>query len=251
MAQNIYDHQDFFEGYGRLNRSIHGLDGAPEWPSIVKMLPSLKNLNVIDLGCGYGWFCRYAQEQRAQSVLGLDISEKMLNRAREMTSNSGITYREENLEQMKLPTAAYGLVYSSLTLHYIEHLSELLKTIYQSLTEGGYFVFSAEHPIYTAAKHPDWSIDEVGQKSWPVNSYQAEGQRITNWLVEGVIKQHRMIGTYLNLLIEQGFIIRHVEEWGPTPEQIAENPSLDEEKERPMILLVSVQKPVGLHDKSE
>jgi hypothetical protein len=76
-----------------------------------------------------------------------------------------------------------------------------------------------------------------------VNSYQAEGRRVTNWLGEGVIKQHRMIGTYLNLLIEHGFIITHVEEWGPTPQQIVENPSLDEEKERPMILLISAQKP--------
>jgi ubiquinone/menaquinone biosynthesis C-methylase UbiE len=243
MAQNVYDNQNFFEAYAQLNRSVHGLNGAPEWPSIVRMLPSMEGLNVIDLGCGYGWFCRYAREKGAKHVLGLDISERMLNKARELTSDNAIIYHQEDLEQLKLPEDTYDLAYSSLTLHYIEDLSTLLKTIYQSLTPGGYVVFSAEHPIYTTPKHPSWLIDKEGQKSWPVNSYQAEGRRVTNWLGEGVIKQHRMIGTYLNLLIEHGFIITHVEEWGPTPQQIVENPSLDEEKERPMILLISAQKP--------
>jgi hypothetical protein len=54
-----------------------------------------------------------------------------------------------------------------------------------------------------------------------------------------------MIGTYLNVLIKQGFIVTHVEEWGPTPQQIVENPSLNEEIERPMIFLVSAQKPAN------
>ncbi|CAF3399875.1 unnamed protein product [Rotaria socialis] len=242
MAQNVYDNQDFFEAYAQLSRSVNGLNGAPEWPSIVKMLPEMEGLNIVDLGCGYGWFCRDARQKGAKQVLGLDISERMLNKAREMTSDTAIIYRNEDLEQLKLPEATYDLVYSSLTLHYIEDLSTLLKTIYQSLTSGGHVVVSVEHPIYTASKHPRWLIDEEGQKSWPVNSYQTEGRRITNWLTEGIIKQHRMIGTYLNLLIEQGFIIKHVEEWGPTLHQIAETPSLKEESERPMILLVSAQK---------
>ncbi|CAF1465310.1 unnamed protein product [Didymodactylos carnosus] len=205
----------------------------------------MEGLNVIDLGCGYGWFCRDARQKGAKHVLGLDISERMLNKAREMTSDHAIIYRQEDLEQLKLPEDTYHLAYSSLALHYIEDLSTLLKTIYQSLTSGGYVVFSVEHPIYTAPKHPGWLIDKEGQKSWPVNSYQTEGRRVTNWLAEGVIKQHRMIGTYLNMLIEQGFIVTHVEEWGPTPQQIIENPSLNEEKERPMLFLVSAQKPAN------
>ena len=255
MAQNIYDNKDFFYGYSQLDRSISGLSGAPEWPSIVKILPNMENLNVIDLGCGYGWFCRYARQKNASHVLGLDISERMLKKAREMTSDSAIIYRQEDLEQLKLSDDTYDLAYSSLTLHYIENLSTLLMTIYQSLRSGGYFIFSAEHPIYTSPKHPRWFMDREGQRSWPVNSYQMEGHRVTDWLIEGVVKQHRMIGTYLNMLINQGFIIKHVEEWGPTSQQIYENPSLDEEKERPMILLVSVQKPAKkcgspLHDSS-
>lgn len=34
MSQNIYDDPNFFAGYATLDRSVKGLDGAPEWPAI-------------------------------------------------------------------------------------------------------------------------------------------------------------------------------------------------------------------------
>jgi ubiquinone/menaquinone biosynthesis C-methylase UbiE len=245
MSQNIYDNQTFFDGYAQLSRSVQGLDGAPEWPTIRSILPDLQGKKVADLGCGYGWFCRSAREQGAAQVLGMDLSEKMLGKAKEMTEDPAIEYRQQDLEALQLPAASFDLVYSSLTLHYIEDLGKLFATVYQALVNGGEFIFTAEHPIYTAPKHQGWLVDEAGQKSWPINGYQQEGQRISNWLAEGVIKQHRMLGTYINLLVQQGFTIRYLNEWGPSAQQIADNPALDEEKERPMIFILAVQKPAA------
>lgn len=79
MTQNIYDDPGFFEGYSRLQRSINGLAGAAEWPAIRALMPDMKGLDVVDLGCGFGWFCRWTAEQGAASVLGLDVSEKCWN----------------------------------------------------------------------------------------------------------------------------------------------------------------------------
>ncbi|OKP29034.1 class I SAM-dependent methyltransferase [Serratia fonticola] len=245
MSQNIYDNQTFFDGYAQLSRSVQGLDGAPEWSTIRSILPDLQGKKVVDLGCGYGWFCRSAHEQGAAQVLGMDLSEKMLGKAKEMTEDPAIEYRQQDLETLQLPAASFDLVYSSLTLHYIEDLGKLFATVYQALVNGGEFIFTAEHPIYTAPKHQGWLVDEAGQKSWPINGYQQEGQRISNWLAEGVIKQHRMLGTYINLLVQQGFTIRYLNEWGPSAQQIADNPALDEEKERPMIFILAVQKPAA------
>lgn len=245
MSQNIYDNQTFFDGYAQLSRSVQGLDGAPEWSTIRSILPDLQGKKVVDLGCGYGWFCRSAREQGADQVLGMDLSEKMLGKAKEMTKDPAIEYRQQDLEALQLPAASFDLVYSSLTLHYIEDLGKLFATVYQALVNGGEFIFTAEHPIYTAPKHQGWLVDEAGQKSWPINGYQQEGQRISNWLAEGVIKQHRMLGTYINLLVQQGFTIRYLNEWGPSAQQIADNPALDEEKERPMIFILAVQKPAA------
>jgi len=243
MAQNIYDNQQFFEGYSQLNRSVHGLDGAPEWPALEAMLPEVRGTKVVDLGCGYGWFCRNMREQGAAQVLGLDISAKMLEKARSMTADDNIEYRREDLDNLTLPAETYSLAYSSLALHYLQNLSGLFDQVYQSLVPGGHFVFSAEHPIFTAPAQPGWLTTTSGQKTWPVDGYQREGERVTNWFAEGVIKQHRKLATYINLLIKSGFIITQVDEWGPSAEQLASMPALQEETERPMMFLLAAQKP--------
>ena len=97
-------------------------------------------------------------------------------------------------------------------------------------------------PIYTAPTRPGWSIDADGRKTWPVDRYLVEGPRTTDWLAQGVVKHHRTMGTTLNLLIRSGFTIAHVQEFGPTDEQIAAQPELAEERERPMFLLVAARR---------
>jgi hypothetical protein len=85
-------------------------------------------------------------------------------------------------------------------------------------------------------------VDAQGRKSWPLDSYQREGPRATNWLAEAVVKQHRTKGTLLNTLLKAGFRVAHVQEWGPSDEQVAAMASLAEERERPMMLLVAASR---------
>ncbi|MGE8065643.1 class I SAM-dependent methyltransferase [Pseudomonas sp. NPDC089569] len=242
MTQNIYDDPGFFLGYSQMARSIGGLDAAPEWPALKSMLPPMQGLKVVDLGCGYGWFCRWASEQGAASLLGLDVSQKMLERARNTTRAANIRYEHADLEHIDLPANSFDLAYSSLALHYIKDLPGLFANLHAALKPGARFVFSIEHPIFMAPRNPGWIIDIKGRKRWPVDCYQMEGERVTNWLADGVVKQHRTVGTLLNLLIEAGFDIRHVNEWGPSDAEVAAQPALAEERERPMLMLVGVQR---------
>src|SRR5215472_911315 len=112
MTQNIYDNAEFFAAYSQLRRSREGLDGMPEWPTLRAMLPELKGVRVVDLGCGFGWFCRWVREQGAATVLGLDLSENMLARARETTSDPAISYRQADLNTLDLPAGAFDLAHS-------------------------------------------------------------------------------------------------------------------------------------------
>lgn len=242
MAQNVYDQPEFFDGYSRMRRSVEGLDGAPEWPALRALLPDLTNLRVLDLGCGCGWFARWARENGAAAVTGVDISANMLERARNSTSDEGITYLQADLEGLRLSPESFDVVYSSLALHYVVALPSLLAQIHATLTPGGHFIFSVEHPIFTAARHTDWLPDGQGGMTWPLDSYQSEGPRTRPWLSQDVVKQHRTIGTHLNLLIQTGFALRHVADWEPTDEQVHERPELAVERERPMFLLVAARK---------
>ena len=242
MAQNIYDKPEFFGEYSQMQRSVHGLDGASEWPAVRALLPDLTGKRVVDLGCGFGWFSRFAMAEGAASVLGLDISEKMIARARAETTDAAITYEIADLDHLKLTEASFDFAHSSLALHYIEDFAGLVATVYRALLPGSYFVFTIEHPIFMAPTNPAWAADAEGRRIWPLDRYSVEGPRTTDWLAKGVVKQHRKLGTTLNTLIAAGFTIRHVEEWSPNDRELRDNPGWAEEMDRPTFLLISVQR---------
>jgi SAM-dependent methyltransferase len=242
MAQNIYDNPEFFAGYSQLPRQVHGLDGAPEWPAIRAMLPDMVGKRVLDLGCGFGWASRWMRGQGAASVVGLDLSENMIRRAKADTIDPRIEYRLADVENVELPPDAFDLAYSALTFHYIRDFQRLVAMLHNALVPGGRLVFTIEHPIFMAAARPHWTTDEDGHRTWLVNHYSDEGERRTDWFTKGVLKHHRKIDTTLNTLIRTGFTIFAVEEFAPSAEQIRADPELKEELERPMMLLVSAQK---------
>lgn len=242
MAQNVYDTPEFFAGYSQLGRSVQGLAGAPEWPAIRSLLPPLKGLRIVDLGCGFGWFSRFAADEGAAAVLGLDLSENMIGRAMAENAHPVISYERSDLEHVELPQAVFDLAYSSLAFHYLEDFGRFVRQVHRALVPGGRLVFTIEHPIYMASANPGWRTDEGGHRFWPVDGYSVEGRRMTDWLAKGVVKYHRTIGTTVNSLLDAGFVIRRLLEWHPTPDQIAVNPDLAEEMDRPMILMISAER---------
>jgi SAM-dependent methyltransferase len=180
MAHNIYDDKTFFDEYIKLPRQVNGLDGAGEWPSFRSLIPDVHGANVLDLGCGFGWLCRWARENGAKEVLGVDQSANMLTKAREFPQDHAIIYQQADLDILELPPNTYDIAVSSLTLHYLKNLSGLVAQVYQSLRPGGSFVFSAEHPIYTSPRNPKLVKDQEGHNVWQLDGYLCEGPRTTN-----------------------------------------------------------------------
>lgn len=243
MKQNKYDDARFFAAYETMPRSVKGLEAAGEWHVLKEMLPDLRHKSVLDLGCGFGWHCRYALEQGASSVTGVDISENMLQKARELTNDAAITYVRMPIEDIDFAGGSFDVVISSLAFHYIEPFQTVCEKVYACLKPGGSFVFSVEHPIFTARSEQDWHTDEDGNRlHWPVDQYQHEGMRETSFLTDNVIKYHRTIGTYLNDLIGAGFAVKAVKEPLPSEELLRTVPGMSDETRRPMFMIVSAQK---------
>ncbi|MFD1064994.1 class I SAM-dependent methyltransferase [Oceanobacillus locisalsi] len=243
MKQNKYDEHPFFEAYADMDRSKKGLEGAGEWHILKNMLPDFQGKHVLDLGCGFGWHCRYAREQGAASVTGTDISERMLASAEELTDDSGILYVQQAMEDMDFPKASFDIVISSLAFHYIESLSDIFENIHRVLRPGGSLVFSAEHPIFTSKKEQDWIYDHTGEPVyWPVDNYQVEGVREASFLDETVIKYHRPVSVFINEVIRAGFDILRVEESVPSEEMLQKVPEMKHEWRRPMFLMIAAEK---------
>ena len=243
MKQNKYDDDVFFNKYSNMNRSKNGLEGAGEWHELKKMMPNFKDKRVLDLGCGFGWHCRYAVENGARSVIGIDISQKMLSEAKSKTKYGNIEYICMPIEDIDFPEESFDVVISSLALHYVKSFEDVLVRVYKCLSKGGDFVFSVEHPIFTAQGPQDWYYDDKGNiLHWPVDHYFTEGIRNAKFLGEEVIKYHRTLTTYLNSLIKIGFEITGVVEPKPAENMLNTVPGMRDELRRPMMLLVSARK---------
>lgn len=243
MKQNKYDEPGFFNKYSGMPRSQNGLNAAGEWPALRAMLPDLSDKRVLDLGCGYGWHCRYAREQKARAVVGIDISEKMLERAQADTDDAAIIYRRCAIEDINFADGEFDVVFSSLALHYIEGYAEVCRKVWRCLAPGGSFVFSVEHPIFSAREAQDWYYDADGKPlHWPVDQYQVEGIRHTSWLDDDVVKYHRNVATYVNTLLDTGFRLTRLAEPIPTAEAMREMPYLEDELRRPIFLLLAAVK---------
>lgn len=246
MAQNIYDDPAFLAGYSAFPRSREGLAATSEWPALRALLPSVADRDVVDLGCGFGQLSRWLAAEGAATVTGIDLSEKMLERAKTETSSPVVRYARADLETLGLPPDSADLVVSSMAFHYVEDFARLVRMLHTALRPGGDLVFSVEHPIYAARAEPEWVATSDGRRAFAIADYAIEGRKVTNWIVDGVVKYHRQIGTMLNLLHEAGFDYRAVNEWSPSEDQLAAHPEWREtELTRPMFLLIAARKPAA------
>ena len=232
---NHYDDPAFFAAYTQMSRSQRGLEGAGEWHQLQPLFPGLTGKDVLDLGCGYGWHCRYAAERGAKSVLGIDQSELMLAEAQKRNAAPGISYRRCSLQDYEYPADACDLVVSNLVLHYVADLDDIYRRIHRTLRPRGVFLMNIEPPVFTAGVNQQFAADGT----WPVDNYYYPGRRQTDFLGHTIAKYHHTLTQILGGLLNAGFRIEAVEEAMPPETWRAVMP---DEMRRPMMLLVKAVK---------
>ena len=244
MKQNKYDDEIFFQKYSQMERSVAGLSGAGEWETLRPLLPDFHGLRLLDLGCGFGWHCQYAMAHGASQAVGVDISARMLEEARRKNQYDGVTYHQLAIEDIDYPPESFDCVLSSLAFHYLASFTDIAAKVYDLLTDGGRFIFSVEHPVFTAYGSQDWVYDDAGGiLHFPVDRYFVEGPRQAIFLGEAVTKYHRTLTTYVQGLLGCGFVLTAVQEPQPSPALLAAHPEMQNELRRPMMLIISATKP--------
>jgi SAM-dependent methyltransferase len=241
--QNIYDDPEFFRGYSSLERFGAGWRRAAEHAELLALLPDVNGRRVLDLGCGTGQLAQHLAAEGAAHIIGVDISERMLELARTQWAHPRVSYVRAAIEQAAFAPGGFDLVVSVLALHYVADYRSAISRIADWIVPGGVLVYSTEHPIFTARlPHDGWVRDEAGTTRWALNDYTAEGARDETWFVPGVRKVHRTLPTLINGVIDAGLTIERVVEPVPSAEWLEGRPLLTDERRRPMFLMMRARK---------
>ncbi len=213
--QNIYDNEIFFNDFKNIRQNKVNFNDLLETPVILSMLPDLSGKSVLDIGCGMGQHAKQYSDLGAKKVLGIDISEKMLNYAKENNSADNITYKIIPMEDIEKIDEKFDLITSSLVFDYIEDFGALMIKIYNLLTPNGLLVFSTSHPMATAydGTYPRFTKTPLGERLYAnINNYFVEGKREIKWVVDNYELYHRTISSMINDIIKAGFKIEECQE---------------------------------------
>lgn len=105
-----------------------------------------------------------------------------------------MTYLQGSIEDIDFPAEQFDVVISSLALHYVASFENIAKKVQHILKKEGEFIFSVEHPVFTASGSQEWITDEAGNIChFPVDNYFYEGPRHTHFLGEPVTKYHKTL----------------------------------------------------------
>lgn len=209
----FYDDPAVFSAYQNRRHSETSANETLEKPVLQALLPPIKGLDVLDLGCGEATLATELLDQGAQSYLGLDGSANMVELAQKALKGTPAQVEQAFLENWEYPTEAFDCVISRLAFHYIEDLNPLFAQIYQTLRPGGELVFSVEHPVITSHQ---LSMKEGGaRQDWLVDRYFYTGKREFNWLGAPVLKYHRTVEDFFQALRKAGFAICDLRESRP------------------------------------
>lgn len=197
-----------------------------EWPCIQKMLPNLKDKSILDLGCGSGRFTFLLEKEEPRIITGIDLSQQMLDIAREKSSsnNSKAVFVKGDINNLDLSkTGTVDFIFSSTTFHYIPDITSLFSQLYSLLNTGGSCILTLMHPVYTAGypidkngvfpSDDDWTIRYLDKsiRSY-IQPWIEYNSLINNYLSSSY---HHTFSDYFNAIIKAGFQIIQVEE--PTP----------------------------------
>ena len=107
-----------YSGYSKVNqKELEGIQRERWKKQFERLLPSNKNLKVLDIGTGPGFFTIILEELGYTNITGIDVSEKMLEVAKENIQkygkkNSSIQLIQMNAQKLEFKPESFDIIVS-------------------------------------------------------------------------------------------------------------------------------------------
>ena len=173
-----------YDNIGKRYKSFNDLPVVEiERPNVLKQLGNVKGLNCLDLACGLGRWSKVLLDQGASNVVGIDISDGMIQAARADLQDSQKDKISFQVGDCSKPVTVEGgpfdVVFAGWFLNYapdFETMISMWRNIHNNLKPGGRFVTitpNAFCPMWEPAMEfygiSVWVLKEVGegwQRGW-------------------------------------------------------------------------------------
>jgi ubiquinone/menaquinone biosynthesis C-methylase UbiE len=210
-------------------------------PSFLQMLPDIKGLRGLDIGCGEGHNTRLLAGRGAR-MDAIDISGAFIRHAREFEAEAPLDISYQTASAVELPFAnrTFDFITGFMSFMDIPETDQVICESYRVLKSGGFLQFSITHPCFQTPKW-QWIPDENGNRSAMIcGDYftRTEGV-IDEWMFSSVPKDtneqypvfriprfNHTMSFWLNLLIEAGFSLEQVQEPYADDEAVRLHPEL-------------------------
>lgn len=237
---SAYNDDQFFKNYiDRRNRK-ESPNNIIEKPILLEMIGDVKGKKVLDLGCGDAKFGVDLLQKGCISYDGVEGSENMAKEAKKTLEGTVGIVHLSPMETWYFQSRNYDLVVSRLALHYLAELKDIFQKAHKSLSLNGRFVFSVQHPVLTSSFKS--AAASSSKKDWIVDDYFNSGERVDPWIDKKVIKYHRTIEDYYQLLKQVGFIIEDIREGTPRVEEFSSESEYKRRMRIPLFLMFSCRK---------
>ena len=241
------------EAYETFTSGEDSYSACIEWPCVRSLLPDIQGKRVLDLGCGTGHFTFLLEALGPSELVGVDLSQGMLDIAIKKATERGSAARFVHADACAYqPEHPFDLVFSSTLTHYIQRLDVFFRCVYKMLGPGGVCVLSVMHPVYSAqypVRHQDGSIPK--DEEWTVRYLDGrERAYIQPWIeynddIPDFLSQsfHHTFADYLNAATEAGLTLTRAEEPLPPKAWETESPGRYEAfVETPSFLVMRLEK---------
>jgi SAM-dependent methyltransferase len=227
-------------------------------PAFLALLPEIRNFAGLDVGCGEGHHTRELARRGAQ-LKGIDMSATFIQlaEAAEQSEPLGITYVLGSGSKMPFAADSFDFVISTMCLMDSPSQEETVQEIFRVCKPGGFFQFSISHPCFFPTQRKSVRDEEGKEIAVQVSGYFNEHEpRIESWFFSAAPPDvrsstppfqtpifHRTMSSWLNLLIDSGFIIERLQEPRASIEAVAAWPLLSDTNIVAYFLHVRCRKP--------
>ncbi|MCE3201694.1 class I SAM-dependent methyltransferase [Paenibacillus sonchi] len=163
---------------------------------------------LLEIGCGSGQSLQYLGERKASELWGTDISEKQIEKTRQLLKSCGLSATlicSPMEEECGIPEDYFDFVYSVYAIGWTTDLEATFGRIASYLKKDGVFIFSWSHPIHKCVVAENNRL--VFKKSYFDESWYSVS------LDESTLTlSDRKLSTYVNALSKAGFVIEQMVE---------------------------------------